>query len=120
MLTGARFAEATGLEITTTGVTTELCNEVDADVAAPVPSAVVSALFTVTVNVPVEPVPVGVPEITPVEVLKFRPAGSVPVSVYVNGAVPVVGAGTVYVYGWPITGAVGAGESTGALGATAT
>ena len=48
-------------------------------VAEPEPFCVESPLLTTMVNVPVEPLPVGVPLMTPVDELKLRPAGRVPV-----------------------------------------
>ena len=36
------------------------------------------------------PVAEGIPEITPVEGVRFRPVGSVPVKLHVKGAVPPV------------------------------
>jgi hypothetical protein len=73
------------------GAATEETKLNDEVVAEPVPFCVVRPLFIDTVKLPVAPVPVGVPLMTPVEVFSDKPAGSEPLRLKVNGPVPVVG-----------------------------
>ncbi len=95
-----------------TGGTITLVSETEPLVAAPELFCVVRPLLTVTVNDPVEPVPVGVPLITPLANVNPAGNGVEPLNVYVNGPVPVTG--IVYEYGTPIVGAGGDTEpSTG-------
>ena len=90
-MTLAKFAEFKVAVAVAVGATTDEVSVCEPVLAAPVPFWVVKPLFTLTLNVPDEPVPVGVPLITPVVVLSESPAGKEPVSAKVNGPVPVVG-----------------------------
>lgn len=90
-MTAARFAEFKVAVAVAVGAATLEVRVSELEVAPPVEFWVLSPLFTVTVKLPVEPVPVGVPLITPVEVFRLKPAGSDPVRLNVNAPVPVVG-----------------------------